>query len=121
MGLKGFDRIFFDGFCFRESLAIVEVDKVGSPIVLVSLSAFGAVPSEVSYFSALETGVGLVSCGGRVALEVTLRTIPLVAVGVLSSAEVIASVVSSVVSSGWCSVSVYIHGDRSVIHPSRSI
>ena len=55
--MKGFDRVFFDGFRFRESLAIVEVDKVGGPIVLASLSAFGAVPSEVSYFSALEAGI----------------------------------------------------------------
>ncbi len=121
MGLEGFDRVFFDRFRFRESLVVVEVDQVGGPIVLASLSAFGAVPSEVSYFSALETGVRLVPCSGRVALEVTLRTVPLIAVGVLSSAEVIASVISSVVPSGWCPVSVYIHGDWGVIHPSWSI
>ena len=121
MGLEGLDGVFFDGFYFGESLAIVEVDKVGGPIILASLSAFRAVPSEVSYFSALETSVRLVSCGGCVALEVTLQTISLIAVGVLSSAEVVASVVSSVVSSSWCPVSVYIHGDRGVVHPSGSI
>ncbi len=54
MGLEGFDGVFFDGFCFGESLAIVEVDEVGGSVVLASLSALGAVPGEVSYFSALE-------------------------------------------------------------------
>ncbi len=68
-----------------------------------------------------ETGVRLVSCGGRVALEVTLRTVSLITVRVLSSTEVIASVVPSVVSLGWCSVPVYVHRDRSVIHPTWSI
>ena len=54
MGLEGFDRVFFDGFRFGKSLPIVKVDKVSGSVVLASLSAFGAVPSEVSYFSALE-------------------------------------------------------------------
>ena len=121
MGLKSFDRIFFDRFGFRESLVVVEVDQVGGPIVLASLSAFGAVPSEVSYFSALETGVRLVPCSGRVALEVTLRTVPLIAVGVLLSAEVIASVISSVISSCWRSIPIYVHGNWSVVHPSWGI
>ncbi len=121
MGLKGFDWVFFDRFRFGESLAIVKVNKVGGPIVLASLSAFGTVPGEVSYFSALETGIRGVSCGGRVALEVILWSVSLVAVGILSSPEVIASVVSSVVASGWCPVSVYIHGNWSVVHPTRSV
>ncbi len=54
-------------------------------------------------------------------MEVALWAIPLVSVGVLSSLEVIASVVSSVVSLGWCPIPIDIHGDRSVIHPSRSV
>jgi len=121
LGLEGFDGIFFEGFCFREPLIIVEVDKVGGSIILGSLSAFGAVPGEVSYFSTLKTGVRLISCGGRVALEVILLTVPLIAIGILSSAEVIAPIVSSIVPAGWRFVPVYIHGDRSVIHPSWSV
>ncbi len=116
-----FNGVFFYSLHFREALAIVEVDEVGHSVVLSSLSAFGAVPGEVSYFSALETGVRGVSCGGRVALEVILWSIPSVAVGVLSSLEVIASVVPSIVSSGWGLVLVYIHGDGGVIHPSRGV
>jgi len=57
LGLEGFDGVFFDGFCFWETLTVVEVDEVGGLVVLASLSAFRAVPSEVSYFSALEAGV----------------------------------------------------------------
>ena len=90
-------------------------------VVLAIWSTFWTVSGEVPHFSALEAGIRGVPCGGRIALEVALWAVPLVAVRVLSSAEVIASVVSSVVSSGRCPVSVYIHGDRSVIHPSRSI
>ena len=119
--MKGFDGVFFSGFCFGESLAIVKVDEVGGSVVLASLSMFGTVSGKVSYFSALEAGVRLVSCSGCVALEVALRSISLIAVGVLSSAEVIASIVSSVVSSRWCPVPVYIHGNRGVIHPARGI
>jgi len=121
LGLKGFDGILFDGFCFGESLAIVKVDKVSGSIVLSSLSTFGAVPGEVSYFSALEASVRLVSRGGRIALEIVLRAVPLIAIGVLPSAEVVASVVSSVVPSRWCPVPIYIHGDRGVVHPTRGI
>ncbi len=119
--MEEFDGVFFYSFQLWEALAIVKVDEVGRSIVLSSLSAFGAVPGEVSYFSALETGVRGVSCGGRVALEVILWSIPLVAVGVLSSPEVIASVVPSIVSSGWSPVSIYIHGDGGVVHPSRGV
>ena len=86
----------------------VEVNEVGRSIVLSSLSAFGAVP-------------GGVSCGGHVALEVILWSIPLVAAGVLSSSEVIASVIPSIVSSVRSSVSIYIHGDGGVVHPSRGV
>ena len=56
--MEGFDGVFFDGFRLGESLVVVKVDKVGGPIILASLSAFRTVPSEVSYFSALEAGVG---------------------------------------------------------------
>ncbi len=119
--MKGFDGVFFGGLRFRESLGIIEVDEVGGSIVLASLSTFGTVPGEVPYFSALETGIRLVSCGGCVALEVTLRSVPLIAVGVLPSAEVIASVVSSVVSSRRRPISVYVHGNGGVVHPTRGI
>ena len=63
----------------------------------------------------------MVSCSGRVALEVVLRAIPLISVGVLSSAEVVASIVSSVVPSCWCPVPIYVHRDRSVVHPTRGV
>ena len=119
--MEGFDRVFFDGFHLGESLAVVEVDEIGGSVVLTSLSAFRTVSGEVSYFSALEACVRLVSRGGRVPLEVTLRAVPLIAVGVLLSAEVIASVISSVISSCWRSVPVYVHGNWSVVHPSRGI
>ena len=121
MGLEGFDRVFLDGFRFGKSLIVIEVDQVGGPVVLTSLSAFGAVSSEVSYFSALEAGVRLVSRGSRVALEVILRAIPLIAIGVLSSAEVIASIISSVVSLSRRSVPIDVHRDRGIVHPSRSV
>ena len=121
MGLEGFNGVLLDGFYFRKPLAIVEVNEVGGPVVLASLSAFWAVPREVSYFSALEAGVRLVSCSGCVALEVALRSISLIAVGVLSSAEVIASIVSSVVSSRWCPIPIYIHGDWGIVHPARGV
>ena len=54
-------------------------------------------------------------------MEVVLRAIPLVPVGVLSSPEVVASVVSSVVSSSWCPVPVDIHRDRGIVHPARGV
>ena len=47
--------------------------------------------------------------------------IPLVAVGVLSSSEVISSIVSSVVPSGWCPVPIYVHWDWGVVHPSGRV
>ncbi len=119
--MEEFNGVLFYSLHFWEALAIVEVDEVGCSIVLSSLSAFGAVPGKVSYFFALKAGIRGVSCGGRIALEVILWSIPLVAVGVLSSPEVVTSVVPSVVSSGWSSVSIYIHGDRGVVHPSRGV
>ena len=119
--MEEFNGVFFYSFRFWEALAIVEVDEVGCSIVLSSLLAFGAVPGEVSYFSTLKTSVRRVSRSSCIALEVILWSISLVAVGVLSSPEVVTSVVPSVVSSGQGSVSVYIHGDRGVVHPSRGI
>ncbi len=121
MGLEGFDGIFLGNLGFSKRLVIVEVDKVGCSIVLASLAVFWAVSSEVSYFSALEACVQRVPRGGRVALEVVLRAIPLISVGVLSSLEVVPSVVPSVVSSGWRSVPVDVHRNWGIIHPSRGI
>ena len=54
MGLEGFDGVFFDDVSFGEVLVVVKVDEVRRLVVLASLAAFWAVPSEVSYFSALE-------------------------------------------------------------------
>ena len=119
--MEEFNGVFFYGLGFWKALAIVEVDKVGRSVILASLSVFGAVSGEVSYFSALETGVRLVSRGGRIALEVALRAVSLIAVRVLSSAEVVASVVPSVVSSSWCSVPIYVHWNWGIIHPTGSI
>ncbi len=121
MCLKDLDGVFFYGFCFWEALVVVEVDEVGGSIVLASLSAFRAVPSEVSYLSALEAGVGGVPGGGCVALVVILGAVSLVSVRILSSSEVVASVVSSVVPASWSSVPVDVHGDRGVVHPARSV
>ncbi len=121
MGLEDFDGVFFSGVDFRESLIVVEVNEVGRSVVLSPLAAFQAVPGKVSYFSALEAGVRQVSCGGHIALEVVLRAVSLVSIGVLLSVEVIPSVVPSVVPSGWCPVPVYIHWDRGVVHPAGSI
>ena len=120
MGLEEFNGVFFCSFCFWIALAIVEVDEIGSSVVLAPLSTFRAVSGEVSYFSTLEAGVRCVPCGGRVALEV-IRTVSLVSIGVLSSAEVISSIVPPIVPSGWCSVPVYVHRNWGVIHPSRGI
>jgi len=57
LGLEGFDGVFFGSVGFGEGLVIVEVNEIGRLIVLASLAAFWAVPSKVSYFSALETSV----------------------------------------------------------------
>ena len=121
MGLEGFNGVLFDGFYFRVPLTVVEIDEIGGSVVLTSLLAFRAVSGEVPDFSALETGVRLVSRSGRVALEVVLRAVPLVVVGILSSAEVVTPVVSSIVSSRRCPVPVYVHGDRGVVHPTRGV
>ena len=63
----------------------------------------------------------MVPCGCRISLKVVLWAIPLIAIGVLPSSEVVASIVSPVVSLSWCPVPVDIHWDRSVIHPSQSV
>ena len=102
-------------------MVVIKIDEVGGSVVLASLSAFWTISGEMSYFSALETGVRLISCGGHVALEIVLRAVPLIAIGVLPSAEVVASVVSSVVPSRWCPVPIYIHRDGGVVHPSGGI
>ena len=119
--MEDFNGVLFDGFCFGEALAVIKVDEVGGLVVLAPLSAFGAVSGEVSHFSALEAGVRRVSHSGCIALEVALRAIPLVVVGVLSSVEVIASVVSSIVSSGWGPVPIYVHRDWGIVHPTRGV
>jgi len=93
-------------------------------IVLIALAALWAVPGEMSYFTTLEAGVrGVSSCGG-ISLGVILVSIALVVV-VPSFVEVIAVVVPLTVvvslSSGWCSISVNVHGDQGVVHPSWGI
>ena len=57
MGLEDFDRVFFAGLIAGEVLIIVEVDQVGCSVILTALAVLWAVPSEVSYFSTLETGI----------------------------------------------------------------
>ncbi len=57
MGLEDFDGVFFGSVGFGEALVVIKIDEVGGSIILVSLAAFWAVPSEVSYFSALKTGI----------------------------------------------------------------
>ena len=121
MGLEEFNGIFFYCLRFWEALTVVEVDEVGRSVILTSLSAFGTISGEVSYFSALEASIRGVSCGGRIALEVALWAVSLVSVRVLPSTEVVSSIVSSVVSPSWRSIPVYIHRDRSVVHPARSV
>ena len=54
-------------------------------------------------------------------MEVVLRAVSLIPVGVLPSTEVIASVVSSVIPSGWCPIPIDVHWNGGVVHPSRSI
>ncbi len=119
--MKGFDGVFFHRFYLGESLAIVEVDEISGPIVLTPLPAFGAVSGEMPHFSALEAGVRRIPRGGCIALEVALWAIPLVAVRVLLSSEVVSSVISPVVPSGRCPVPIYVHWDRGVVHPSGSV
>ena len=55
--MEYFNGVFFDGFHFGESLAIVEVDEVGGLVVLAPLSTFRAVSGEMPHLSALEAGV----------------------------------------------------------------
>jgi len=57
LGLEDFDGVFFDGFSLGEVLVVVEINEISCSVVLSSLAAFQAVPSEMSYFSALKTGV----------------------------------------------------------------
>ena len=63
----------------------------------------------------------MVSRSGRVALKVSLWAVPLIAVGVLPSSEVIASIVAPIVSSRRRSAPIYVHGNWGVIHPSGSV
>ncbi len=55
--MEDFDGVFFSDVSFGEALVVVEVDEVGRSIVLASLAALWAIPSEMSYFSALKTGI----------------------------------------------------------------
>ena len=50
-----------------------------------------------------------------------MQAIPLISIGVLSSLKVVSSIVPSVVSSGWCSIPIDVHGDGGVVHPSRGV
>ncbi len=54
LGLEGFNGVFFSGVGSDEVLVVVEIDEVGRLVILASLAAFWAIPSKVSYFSALE-------------------------------------------------------------------
>ncbi len=121
--MKGFDWVFLDDIGVGIVLTIVEVDQVGRLIVLIVWTAFQTVSSIVSYFSTLEAGVQQISGSSGISLKVVLRAIALVAVVVPLSSEVIATVVATVVSlsSGWCPVSVNVHGDRGIVHPSWHI
>ncbi len=121
MGLEGFDWVFLIGVSVDEALVIVEVNQVGCSVVLIVWVTFWAVPSKVSYFSALEAGVRRVPSSGGIPLEVVLGPIPLVSVGVLSSTEVIASVIPLIVSLGWHPVPINVHWNQGVIHPSRGV
>ena len=92
---------------------------------MVVLSALWAVPSKVSYLSALEARVQGVPGSSSVPLKVVLGAIALVAVVVPLSAEVVTMVVSlsAIVSlpSGRCSVLINVHGNWGVVHPSGSV
>ncbi len=119
MGLEDFDWVFF--ISVSEVLVVVEVNQVGRSIVLAIWATFWTISGKMPHFSTLEAGIGRVSYSSGVPLEVVLWVVSLISVGVLSSLEVIASVVSSVVSSGRRSIPVNIHWNWSVIHPSRGI
>ncbi len=119
--MEEFNGVLFYSLRFWETLAVIEVNEVGCSIVLSSLSVFGTVSGEVSYFSALEAGIQGVSGGGRVALEVILWAVSLVPVRVLLSSEVIPLVIPLVVSLGWGPVPVYIHGNWGIVHPTGSV
>ena len=54
-------------------------------------------------------------------MEVVLQTVSLVSVRILPSAEVVSSIVSPVVSSGWCPVPIYVHWNWGVVHPTGGI
>ena len=92
---------------------------------------FWAVSGIVSFFSTLEAGIRSVSYSGGIYLGVVLVSVALIAVVVPLSAIVITTIVvvaaivslASVVplSSGRCSVSINVHRDRGVVHPSWSI
>jgi len=123
--LEGFNWVFFNDVGIGITLIVVEIDQVGCPIILITLVAFWAVSGEVSYFSTLEAGVQGIPSGGSVPLRVVLGSVPLIAVRVPLSMEVIALIVSLAMviplSVVWCSVLINVHGDRGVIHPSWSV
>jgi len=121
LGLENFYWIFFVDVSVGEGLIVIEVDQVSRSIILVVWAAFWTVSGEVSYFSTLEAGVGRVSGGSGIPLKVILGSVSLVPIGVLPSMEVVASIVSSVVSSGRRPISVDVHWDGSVVHPSRGV
>jgi len=79
----------------------------------------------MSLLSALEAGVGGVSCCGSIPLRVVLGLVALIVVVVpLSTVVIPAIVVLTMVvplSVGWRSVPVNIHGDWSVVHPAQGI
>ena len=54
-------------------------------------------------------------------MEVVLRAIPLVPIGILSSSEVVTSIVSSVVPLGRCPIPVDVHRDGGIVHPARGV
>ena len=72
MCLENFDGVFFIGISIDEVLIVVEVNQVGRLVVLAVWATFWTVPGEVSYFSALEAGIGRVSSSGSIPLEVIL-------------------------------------------------
>ena len=87
--------------------------------------ALWAVPGVVPFFSTLEASVGGVSHHGSVSLGVILGLVASIAVVVPLSLVVVSMVVALTVivllSTGWRSVPVDVHGDRSVVHPAQGI
>jgi len=93
-------------------------------IVLIVLAALWAVSSEVPFFATVKAGVRGVPCCGSIPLGVILVSVALIAVVVPLSMVIVAVVVSltAVVSLPVVgSVSVNVHGDWSVVHPSWGV